>query len=452
MANMCAGSLRANQQLTLFGGDSWRLRRSRSGKGRWEHTMGFSLRSIDGVLRFGRILAALTLLGVSWQAAVPVRAADGPAARRSASTGERVADEPAPAGTIYTVSYPVADILSEIQSKRNLGAAVAKDYLRDRVQGPPVMQWDATRLLRPRVDAPQWLENDLIVVANQPGHEQVAAMLAAFRKFGVIEYAISVRFITMPVELTRKAFPDSTSSLLAMYPNSTSNSEAVSPEVLEPPLGDRDGAAMAKARTVIEEDEPMRFRVLDEDAMAKLIKAAESDRRSNVLQAPRVTAISGQTASVSDLSHSKFVVGAIPLPSGGRELKTRDVTEGTSLQLRPKGEASGDIRLNMAASFSKIEKVTKENLTIAPGDEVALQIPRVATLRIDGGFVLKPGQSLMFGSVKRLSEGRSVSWTDKLLGRSPKREEQDLIVILRVDPFELPGHGAGQVSAVAERN
>ena len=38
---------------------------------------------------------------------------------------------------------------------------------------------------------------DLVIVANQAGHEQVSAMLAAFRKFGIAEYAISVCFVTM---------------------------------------------------------------------------------------------------------------------------------------------------------------------------------------------------------------------------------------------------------------
>lgn len=410
--------------------------------------MGSWLRCVDGKLFVGRVLIAATLLGLSWDAAVPARADDGPTDRHSASAlvANRVTGSAAPSETIYTVSYPAADILSQIQNERHLNAEDAKEFLRNRVKGPPLLKSDFDQQRPVHIENdPQWLEDKLVVIANHAGHEQVLAMLEAFRKFGIAEYAIWVQFITMTEEQALEAFPDSTSSLLTTNQNHATGPEDA-PLVSEiPPV--YDGVTAFRARTIIEEDSTMRFRVLDKDALAKLIESVNSNRLSNILNAPLVTTFSGQTASLRDLSHSQFVVGANLPPSGGHELKTRDVTEGTSVLFRPVAEPNGDIRLDFAASFTKIESVTKEVLKIAPDKEIALQIPKVATCQVDGGVVLKPGQSLMFGGVKRLSEGRSISIVDKLLGRPPKREAQLLILILRVDPFELPNHATARGSA-----
>jgi hypothetical protein len=412
------------------------------------------LRCVDGKVSVGRILVAVTLLGVSWNAALPARADDGPAKRNPApaSAAEHAAGDNTSSETMYTVTYEVAGILSQIQDERHLDAEAAKEFLQNRVKGPPVMQleFDTARPSRVRIEEPQWLELEerLVVVANQAGHEQVSAMLAAFRKFGVVEYAISVRFVTMTEAHTLVAFPDSTSSLLTTNQNEASRSEAA-PLVSEiPPV--YDGTTAVRARTIIEEDSTMRFRVLDNDALTKLLKLVDSNRLSNCLESPPVTTFNGQTASLSDLARSKFVVGANLLSSGGHELKTKEVAEGTSLLFRPAAEPNGDIRLDFAASFTKIENVTKEILKIAPDQEIALQIPKVATCQVDGGVVLKPGQSLMFGGVKRLSEGRSESLMDKLLGRRPKREVQELVLILRAEPYELPRYDTARVSSVAD--
>lgn len=394
--------------------------------------MEYWLRWTDGAVRLGRSLVVVAVLGISWNAVVPARAADEPATRNAAPAVKRVAGDAALSETMYAVTYEVADILSKIQDERRLNVEDAKKFLGNRVKGPPVMQlaFDRQRHVRFGRD-PQWSKENLVVVASQTGHEQVSAMLAAFRKYGIVEYAISARFITM-TESDLKAFPDSTSSLLTTNQNPTSSSEAV-PLISEIPLG-HPGTTAIRARTIIEEDSTMRFRVLDKDALAKLLDSANSDRRSNILEAPRVTTFLGQTASLSDCAHSRFAVGANLLPSGSYELKMRDVAEGTALLVRPVAEPNGDIRLEFTASLTKIENVTKEVLKIAPDKEITLQLPKVWTCHTDGGVVLKPGQSLMFGAVKGLTEGRTEGRTKS--NCSENREVQQLILILQVEPFE----------------
>ncbi len=421
--------------------------------------MGYGLRCIDDTRCFGRILAVAALLSVSWQAAVPARADDGATPRPSASApaAERVAGHAAASEKSYVVSYPVADILSEVRNQRHLDAAGARDFFNGRVKGPPVMQCDMAQKCRAHFDEPQWRDEDLVVVANQAGHAQISAMLAAFRKFGVAEYSINIRFVALPEEQARKAFSDSASSIPTANRDASSSSDAGSPVVSEIPQ-ERHGAAMVRARTAVEANSPLRFRVLDRDSEMKLLKFVDSDRRGrrvqpNVLDAPMITTFSGQTASVSDIAHSQFVVGTTLLPSGKREPKTRDVSEGTSIHLRPIVDPKGDVRLEFAASFSRIEQVTTENLKIAPDSELALRIPKVSTVCIDGGVSLKPAQSLILGSVKGFAEARTVSLMDKWFGcwiRPEKCAVQplDLIVLLRVEPFEPPNPVTARVSSV----
>jgi hypothetical protein len=318
---------------------------------------------LEGKFYLERIIMAVALLGIAWTAATPVRAADKPAARLSASAS-------------------------------------------------------ATQQVAGEATSPEPM------------------------------YTISVRFITMTETLVREAFPDSTSSLLTTNKNDATSWEA-SPLVSEiPPVND--GTTAVRARTIVEEDSTMRFRVIDKDALTKLLLSVNSDRLSNVIEAPLITAHHAQTASLSDLARSQFVVGANLLPRGEHELKRRNVTEGTSMHFRPVAEPNGDIWLDFVASFTKIEKVTKEVLKVASDKTIDLQIPRVATCQVDGEVVLKPGQALMFSGVKRMSERRSRSTLDKLLGRPPKGEEQELIVIVRVEPYQVPNQDTAQVSSVAK--
>jgi hypothetical protein len=392
--------------------------------------MNSSLYSLANVGRCAWLWAALAILGVS----LPV-----------------LAGEAIPANALYPITYKVEDILSELQSARYLEAAEARDYLEVRVKGPAVAQLDWPKQREVRFGEMRCRDEDLTVVANRAGHEQVEALFAAFRQFGEAEYVIFVRFITLSDARMRDIFPDATSTLLTSHQNPPSSSEPVMPAVAEIPVG-REGNVAARSRTVIEEDAPMRLLVLDRDDEAKLIRLVESDRRSNMLIAPKVTTYSGQTASLFDIIRTRFVVGANVLPSGEREPKTQEVAEGTSMQFRPHAEPGGDIRLDFAASFTKIEKVTTENVKLDSGREMTLQIPMVATARIDCGVLLKPGQSLIVGNVKRLAESRSISWTDQLLGRPPKVESQELALILSVEPFEIPNRAAAKVAAVDERD
>ena len=132
-----------------------------------------------------------------------------------------------------------------------------------------------------------------------------------------------------------------------------------------------------------------------------------------MLQAPRVAVFNGQTARVTDTSQTPFVVGVKEVEKT-RVPQIRVVSEGTTLQLRPVADRSGNIHLDFAARFSKIRKVETVSFRDAPSVEVTIQVPEVAMLRLEGGVVMKSGQWVL------LPDRRPRAWPTKA-SRHPRR-------------------------------
>src|SRR5262249_13158747 len=142
------------------------------------------------------------------------------------------------------------------------------------------------------------------------------------------------------------------------------------------------------------------------------------DKRSSVLCAPKVAVFNGQTANVMNTSQTPFVVGMKEV-KGARAPQIRVVSEGTTLRMRPLADRTGTIHLDFAATFTKIRKVE----TVTEGGEepnqVTLQVPEVATTRLEGGAALKSGQWLVLvgpQTENATGEAESASAWERLLG------------------------------------
>src|SRR5262249_42311669 len=92
-----------------------------------------------------------------------------------------------------------------------------------------------------------------------------------------------------------------------------------------------------------------------------LVQAAQGDRRSNVLQAPKVTLFNGQQASVSDVTQTPFVISVIPVVGDFAAAYQPVITvlsEGTFLSVQ--ATISHDrrfVRLTVLPFFSQIGDV-----------------------------------------------------------------------------------------------
>src|SRR5205085_5763677 len=103
------------------------------------------------------------------------------------------------------------------------------------------------------------------------------------------------------------------------------------------------------------------FAILSDIEAYFLVSAAQGDRRSNVLQAPKVTLFNGQQAFVSDTSQTPFVISVIPVVgdfAAAQQPVIVVLSEGTFLTVQ--AVISNDrrfVRLTVVPFFSQIGDV-----------------------------------------------------------------------------------------------
>jgi general secretion pathway protein D len=296
-----------------------------------------------------------------------------------------------------------------------------------------------------------------VVGATNAGHKRAADALDALRKFGTSDQiAIEVRFVTLSDKLFQEVLPESTMSSLNVDEAGLADSDAVQPAAFDRPLGSQEGAHVVRAQLLIEKDSPMRFRIVDKEQGEELIDRCRSDKQSNMIQAPKVTVFNGQTACVSDTCQTPFMVGVNPVGPEPHQPQIRVISEGTRLQFRPIADQSGVIHLDFSATFSQIQKV--ETISVSrnaggvetvsfsrtPTDGTAIQIPKVATIRVEGGASLKPGQWLLLSgsditdqmTATKIKADWPVSWINWLVGgwkHQEPHETESLILMLRAE-------------------
>lgn len=183
----------------------------------------------------------------------------------------------------------------------------------------------------------------------------------------------------------------------------------------------------------------MGFAILSEIEAFFFINAAQGDRRSNVLQAPKVTLFNGQMAFVSDTSNSPFVISVVPVVgdfAAAQQPVIVVLSEGTFLTVQ--AVVSSDrrfVRLTVVPYFSTIGKVdtftftgsetsttsnSEEGQQDQPNDNTkkagtnttsrqgtTVQLPSYAFVTVTTTVSVPDGGTVLLGGIKRLSEGRN---------------------------------------------
>jgi general secretion pathway protein D len=181
------------------------------------------------------------------------------------------------------------------------------------------------------------------------------------------------------------------------------------------------------------------FAILSDIEAFFFINAASGDRRSNVLQAPKVTLFNGQQAFVSDTSQSPFVISVVPVVgdfAAALQPVIVVLNEGTFLTVQ--AVVSSDrrfVRLTVVPFFSKIgevntftyegETTTTENSSVQgdqdnPNDNTrndtgsttvrtgtTVQLPTFSFVTVSTTVSVPDGGTVLLGGIKRLSEGRN---------------------------------------------
>lgn len=383
-----------------------------------------------------------------------VAAAVSTAARAGAGLPVR-SGKPSP--VTYMVCYSVDDVLAKIREERKLSPTKAEEFLLGRLKTftDVVPQVDEKRREVKRI---LWFRRDrtqLVVEATQAEHKQVADRLEAFRQWGTAEIAITVRFVTGPATENERSVADWTTLPLPPVPAQEAipaSAEALQHvSVEESPRKGHEFAQAGQTETVIERCSPLRCRIVDEAMAVKLLDRWQADKRTKVLQAPRVTVLNGQTALVSDRTQSPFVVGMRDEGPKGTQPQIRVVSEGVTMWLRPVAARSAATRLEFGLTISEIRSVetamVATGVLIGSGKPAAVQVPEVATTRVESAVALNRGQWLLLllnGREHRnqtvKAEAAPVSWKDWLFGGPPpagqRSEPQSMIVMLRAEKVE----------------
>jgi hypothetical protein len=136
-----------------------------------------------------------------------------------------------------------------------------------------------------------------LVVRQTPDmQEQVADLLAALRRLQDVEISVEVRFVTVPDECLTKLGTE-----------------------------EAEGGKTSIAR-------------LDETQIRYLLDVAQSDPRTNVMQAPKLTVFNGQKATLDLTEKQVFVTGAEMVSTGDRKLPhlhTKNVRTGLQVSVLP---------------------------------------------------------------------------------------------------------------------
>ncbi len=182
------------------------------------------------------------------------------------------------------------------------------------------------------------------------------------------------------------------------------------------------------------------FAILSDIEAFFFINAAQGDKRTNVLQAPKVTLFNGQQAFVSDTSQTPFVISVIPVVgdfAAAQQPVIVVLSEGTFMTVQ--AVVSNDrrfVRLTIVPFFSKIGDVKtftfqgadttttdttrngivdqaknifndNNNKQTTTHSGVTVQLPTFSFVTVTTTVSVPDGGTVLLGGIKRLSEERT---------------------------------------------
>ncbi len=347
----------------------------------------------------------------------------------------------------------------------------------------------------------------IVVSQTQEVHEEIADLLEQLRRLQDLQVTIEVRFITLSDNFFERigvSFDfDINSNILGKGLDFTASQggQTVNPGPNDFTNGSRAAVVGMQTPTTFSSDldvpftqnsfglavpqfggfdatagASLGFAILSDIEAYFFINAAQGDRRSNVLQAPKVTLFNGQQAYVSDTSQSPFVISVIPVVgdfAAAQQPVIVVLSEGTFMTVQ--AVVSNDkrfVRLTVVPFFSKITAVntfqfTGSNTTTTDttrsglqpdatdpsklwnqtGDTstntssgTTVQLPTFSFVTVTTTVSVPDGGTVLLGGIKRLSEGRNefgVPMLDKIpyLNRLFKnvgigREAQSLMMMV----------------------
>jgi general secretion pathway protein D len=328
----------------------------------------------------------------------------------------------------------------------------------------------------------------LVISQTQEVHEEVADLLEQLRRLQDLQVTVEVRFITLndnyferigvnfdfeiptntnkPFQIFGNTIGDPTRSIntgaTVAFPPPSPGNQDVTPINLRKQNGVTVGLSPGQTGGVLYSSDldipftqgsfglatpqfgdyqpgagaTLGFAILSNIEAYLLVEGSQGDRRSNVLQAPKVTLFNGQQALVADQTATPFVMSVIPVVgafAAAQQPVIVVLNEGTALNVQ--AVVSSDrrfVRLTLIPFFSNISQVntftftgssstTTNSDSEGPSDNstkrqtssttaaqgTTVQLPSFSFFTVSTTVSVPDGGTVLLGGVKRLSEGRN---------------------------------------------
>lgn len=290
-----------------------------------------------------------------------------------------------PAVELSTTIYKVSDLLAQFQKEQHASADEARaallPLLTSTVPGP----WESSDSDSAKCAA-SWAAEGLLIRQTKEGHKQIDKQLQFWKEFGFQKLAIEVRMLSASAKVM--------DTNPANWQVIDAGAEFDAADSLAKSTSDAE-SFRSRVESVIEKTHPAMFAILDESAAARLLTEAQGDARSNVLQAPKITLYNGQSSRVEDLAKRPFVVAVRQVGEDSHEPLIRVVEVGSKLRLRPKLARNGSVEIDFGLTMSDVRSVETFDLPTSRPPKITVQVPEVATIRIESTVSMKVDQTLV---------------------------------------------------------
>ena len=299
----------------------------------------------------------------------------------------------------------------------------------------------------------------LIVNAPQETHEQIADLLKSLRALQNLQVTIEVRFIKLSDSFFEKmgvnfqvSLDDNTRNRIPREDSGPSIAIGVetdagsqNPNALVPTADLDIRLTQGSFGTTVPSfggfdpgaGSTIGVAILSDIEMFLFLQAAQGNKRSNVLQAPKVTMFDGQFGTINDTTTRPFVLGYAPIVGDfavGQRPIIVVLSEGTQMNVQP--VVSPDkrfVRLTMMPQFTRLgatdreftfqgRKSTKTGTSILNPSNglpsagrnneeeivegITVQQPAFSQTSVSTTVTVPDGGTILMGGIKRLSEER----------------------------------------------
>jgi len=276
-------------------------------------------------------------------------------------------------GDVVSIELDVADAL-----KRHRETGLSDDVARKAL----------TSLLDPASELPgcQIEGNMLKLTARQSTVDDITRQLGVWKDSGIGQIVVECRIISAQEDL---ATP------VGIGWQSMGQTRPSSRLVR---FGQSDQPLLVSGSAATEHAFPICVAAINDSQAFQIVRAAQGDRRSNVMFAPKITMFNGGMSRMTNFLHPPFVVGVEEESTGKLHPKVQTIEEGMALTLCPtQNREQSAMRITGHLELSDIVDVMTVGARTKSGRKVNVQVPRVNRVCIDVDSTVKKGESLLIG-------------------------------------------------------